>query len=362
MAHTKFPRLFIPGPVECHPDVLKWMGSPSLSHRSSEFRELYTSLTGKLKKLLFTQGRVFVITSSGTGAMEAAIRNCVQKKVLATVCGAFSERWWQMAGENGKASDKLEVEWGKAITPELVDAALAKGGYDTVTCVHNESSTGVMNPIDAIGKLIRQKYPDVLFCVDTVSSMAGAPVRVDDWGLDVCVASSQKAWGLPAGIAIAAVSERALARAKTTAGRGHYFDFVSFAASDDKQETPNTPSTSHFVALDAQCDKILAEGIEARFARHRKMSETTRAWAKKRFALFAQPGYESWTLTCIANTTKVDVEAMLKELMKRHNVRLANGYGKLKDKTFRIAHMADTTEAQLAELLGWLDAILDAKK
>ncbi len=350
-------RLFIPGPVEVAPEIREAMATPVLSHRSTDFRTLYGRLIPKLKTMLATKGRVFVFTSSGTGAMEAAIRNCVRKRVLSTVCGAFSQRWHEIAIACGKEADKLEVEWGKAIKPEAVEAALKKGSYDAITVVHNESSTGLMNPLPEIAAVVR-KFPDVLLLVDTVSSMAGVPIEVDKWGLDVCLASSQKAFAVPPGIAVVAVSDRTLARAKETPGRGLYFDFLEFASSDAKQETPNTPSTQHFVALDRQMDRILAEGLENRWARHRKIAETCRTWARKRFSLFPEAGYESVTLSCIRNDTKFETERMIKTLAQTRKVQIANGYGKLKEKTFRIAHMGDTTEQELSEILGWLDEIV----
>ncbi|MCI0340875.1 MAG: aminotransferase class V-fold PLP-dependent enzyme [Planctomycetales bacterium] len=350
-------RLFIPGPIEVSPEIREAMATPVMSHRSTDFRTLYGRLIPKLKTLLSTKGRVFVFTSSGTGAMEAAIRNCVRKRVLSTVCGAFSQRWHEIALACGKEADKLEVEWGKAVKPEAVEAALKKGSYDAITVVHNESSTGLMNPLPEIAAVVR-KFPDVLLLVDTVSSMAGVPLSVDAWGLDVCLASSQKAFAVPPGIAVVAVSDRTLARAKEVPGRGLYFDFLEFAASDEKQETPNTPSTQHFVALDRQMDRILAEGLENRWARHRKIAEQCRAWARKRFSLFPEAGYESVTLSCIRNDTKLETEKLIKTLAQTRKVQIANGYGKLKDKTFRIAHMGDTTEKELGEILGWLDEIV----
>lgn len=358
MSDAKFPKLFIPGPVHVDDEILRAMGSYPLGHRTSEFRALYGRLIPKLKQLLFCSERVFVMTNSGTGIMEACIRNLVKGRVLNLVCGAFSDRWHKIAKACAKPADAVHVDWGMANKPEHVDQALATGKYDTVTVVHNESSTGVMNPVAEIGQLVRRKYPDVLVCVDTVSSMAGAPMKFDEWGVDVMLASCQKAWGLPPGIAIAAVSQRALDRAKTVEGRGEYFDFLLYAKSDDNSETPNTPSTSHFVALDLQCDRILREGIEQRWARHRRLAERVRTWARTRWELFPEPGYESLTLTCIKNPGALDVEGLIKGIFKKHHARLANGYGDLKNKTWRISHMADLQDADIDELIGWIEAEL----
>jgi aspartate aminotransferase-like enzyme len=338
------------------PAILAAMGSYPLGHRTREFRALYRRLTTKLKTLLGCSGRVFVMTNSGTGAMEACIRNLVGRRVLNVACGAFGERWHAIARACGKPADLARVAWGRANRPDAVAHALAAGAYDTLTVVHNESSTGVMNPVAEIARQVRARHPDVLLCVDAVSSMAGAPMHFDDWGVDVLLASCQKAWGLPPGVAIVAVSERALARARATEGRGEYLDFVRYAESDDGSETPNTPSTAHFVALDLQCDRILAEGMDRRWERHRRMAETVRAWARRRWTLFAEPGFESQTLTCIQSPPGFDVAALLEALLRKHHVRVADGYGALKGTTWRLGHMGDVTEAAVAELLGWIHA------
>jgi len=164
-------RLFIPGPVEVRPESLLAMATPQVGHRSKEFQDLYASINGKLKKFLHTEQYVFLSTSSSTGVMEAGMRNLVKKKVLATTCGAFSERWYQMALDNGKEAEQLGVEWGKAIKPEMIDEKLKTGDFDTVAVVLNETSTGVMNPLKEIADVVK-KYDDVLLMVDAVSGMA----------------------------------------------------------------------------------------------------------------------------------------------------------------------------------------------
>jgi aspartate aminotransferase-like enzyme len=359
MAEINFPKLFIPGPVHVTDDILQAMASYPLGHRTPEFNQLYAGLQPKLKQILHTEQNVFIFTNSATAVMEACIRNLVKGRALNMVCGAFSDRWHSITKDCAKPCDAVSVEWGQPTTPEAVDAALSAGDYDTITIVHNESSTGLMNPVAAIATMIREKHPDVMICIDAVSSMAGAPIKFDEWGADVVLASVQKAWGIPAGIAIAAVSDRALERAKTVEGRGQYLDFLAFAKNDAKNFTPNTPSTSHFVALDVQCDKILAEGIENRWARHERMATKVRDWAKQRWTLFPAEGYESLTLTCIDNRDEsVDVPGLIKAIYEKHNARIANGYGGMKNKTWRISHMADLPEADLDTLLGWLDAEL----
>lgn len=230
-------RLFIPGPTEVRTENLFALAKPQVGHRSKEFQDLYARVLPKLKKVIGTDGRTFLFTCSSTGVWEAAIRNCVPQRVLCCMQGAFSDRWLTVAEANGKQADALRVEWGKAITAEAVDEALSKAAYDAITVVHNETSTGVMNRLDEIAAVVR-KYPDTLFLVDSVSAMAGAPTRADDLGIDVCLAGLQKAFALPAGLAVCSVSQRAMARAETVKDRGYYFDFLEMAKYDDRGMTP----------------------------------------------------------------------------------------------------------------------------
>jgi predicted phosphoserine aminotransferase len=343
--------------VEVRPENLLAMATPQIGHRTPEFGELYASINEKLKKMLATEGLVFIFTSSATGVWEAAVRNTIQKKCLNTICGAFSKRWHAVTKKNGKDCDVLEVEWGKAITPEMVDKELASGEYDTITLVLNETSTGVMNPVKEISQMIRKKYPDVLVLVDAVSAMGGIKMDIDDWGVDVCLSGMQKAFGLPSGITVCTVSDRAMKRAEQIEDRGYYFDFMNMLKYHKRNQTPSTPAIPHLFALDAQLTDILEEGVEAREERHKSMAETVQKWAKDRgFELFAEEGYESWTLTCVKNTKGFDIPALNKELAK-HDCMISNGYGDLKGKAFRIAHMADTQRWEILGLLALIDEI-----
>jgi aspartate aminotransferase-like enzyme len=349
-------RLFIPGPTETRVENLAALARPQIGHRSPEFKELYASVAPKLRRVLGTEGRVFLFTSSSTGVWEAAVRNCVGKRVLCCMQGAFSDRWHKVAEANGKEADPLQVEWGKAITAEMIDRALSSGKYDAITVVHNETATGVMNHLDEIAEVMR-KYPDVMFLVDAVSSMAGAKVGVDEYGIDVCLAGLQKAFSLPAGLAVAGVSQRALDRAKTIEHRGYYFDFLEMLKYDERSQTPSTPAIPQIHALDAQLDDILAEGVEQRFARHAALAGIVQGWARRNFGLFAEEGFESPTVTCVENTRGISVADLNTELGKQWAM-ISNGYGVLKEKTFRIAHMGDTQEWEIRGLLATVDRIL----
>jgi predicted phosphoserine aminotransferase len=290
---------------------------------------------------------------------EGASRNCIRddRKALHITTGAFAERWVQISRANGKQVEVIEVAWGQAATPEMVAEALQRDRYDAVCVVHNETSTGVTNPIKAIGAVVRQ-YEETLFLVDTVSGFLGAELRVDDWGIDIALTSSQKAFALPPGIAFAAVSDRVLQRAEQIAHRGYYFDFLELEKSLKKNNTPSTPPVSLMVAADRQLDDVLAEGIEQRWARHLQMRDVTVDWAQSRdFGLYAQAGYRSPTVTTIANTPGIDVNEMA-AFMAEKGFAMDQGYGKIKGKTFRIAHMGDMQPALLEEVLAGLDEFL----
>ena len=349
-------KLFIPGPTEVRDDVLAKLSTPQIGHRSKEFQQLYTSIVEKLKKALYTEKTIILSTSSGTGLMEMATRNFIGKKALSTICGAFSDRWAKIAKSNGKDIDAIEVEWGKHIPTDEIDKALSTGKYDCLLYTVNETSTGVRNPIEELSEVMK-KYPDVVWCVDAVSSMGGDLYKVDELGVDFILASAQKAWALPSGLAIGVVSEKAIERAKQVPNRGYYFDLMTFLKYNDRNQTPTTPAIPHLFALDYQLGKILDEGMENRYKRHLEMAEYVRTWAKQYFDLFPEPDYESVTLTAVANTRGISVAQLNDELGKRGKT-ISNGYGNLKEKTFRIAHMGDLTLDEIKELLNDIKEIL----
>jgi predicted phosphoserine aminotransferase len=350
-------KLFIPGPIWVHPDVLQAMTAQPLGHRSKQFEALYARVKANLKKVLATQGRVLISTSSGSGVWELVARSCVRRRALACMCGAFSDKWADVVRSNGKEVVEIKVEWGKPNTAEQVADALNRHDVDSVLVCHNETSTGLTNRVAEIAAVVRQR-PDVLLLVDSVSGMGGIPLDVDGWGVDLALASTQKAFGVHPGLAVFTASERAIERAKTIPNRGYYFDLLEFVKQDDKNQTVSTPALPQIYSLDAALGRMLAEGMEARFARHRRMADLVRDWARRHFALFPEPGHESDTLTCIRNTRKIDVSALNAKLLAQHDCIISNGYSKLKDVTFRIAHMGDMQEQDMRQLLAWIDEIL----
>ncbi|MFW6022397.1 MAG: pyridoxal-phosphate-dependent aminotransferase family protein [Halanaerobiaceae bacterium] len=349
-------KLYTPGPTEVRAELLNELATPQIHHRTMEFREIYDDIQGNLKKLLFTENPVFIFTSSSTGAMEAAVTNGVKKRCLNLVNGAFGSRWHKITKMNGVPCDKLELEWNEAIKPEMVEEKLATGEYDAVTLVSNDTSTGILNPIKEIGEVIK-KYDDVLFLVDAVSAMAGTEIRVDEWGIDMCLAGLQKAFALPAGLAVASISEKLLARSEEVEPRGYYFSLPVMNKYHQKSQTPSTPPIPQMFAMKKQLEDIVEiEGIENRFKRHQEMAEYVQNWAKKYFDIYPEEGYWSQTVTCVENTRGISVTELNKELVEKYNCRIANGYGDLKNKCFRIAHMGDMN---LLDIKGLLTAIND---
>jgi len=349
--------LFTPGPTEVDPEILREMARPVIGHRGAEMQELIKDLTPRLRPLFGTRAHdIFLTACSATGLWEAALRNCVARRVLVPVCGAFSERFYEVALSCGLEADPLHVEWGRAVPAQGVADMLATGRYDAVALVHNETATGVTNPLSEIAEAVRRQG-DVLFLVDAVSSLGGIPVEVDRNGVDVCLASVQKCLALPPGFSVCAVSPRALERSARRAGKGYYLDFVRLKGLFDRNMPMATPSVSHLFALRAQMTRIEAEGLETRYARHRVLAEMARVWASGRFGLFAEEKSRSNTVTCVANTRAVDLARFIQEVAGR-GFAIGGGYGRLKESTFRLGHMGDHTADGLRELLVTMDAVL----
>ena len=352
-------RFFVPGPTWVRPEILAELTRPMIGHRSPEFRELFGGINRDLKDLFATQQTTFVMTASGTGVMQAALENCVARRVLVTTCGAFSERWYNIAESLGYEVDRLDAGWGKAVEPEALADHLARHSrahYDAVTITHNETSTGVTNDVEALAAVVRDGAPDALVLVDSVSGLGGIPFRFDEWGIDVCLASVQKAIGLPPGITVVAASEQALVRARKHPYRGSYFDFIAYKESADNESVPSTPAIPQFYALGAQLEHIVrGEGLEPRFDRHRRM----RQLVHERTAGFATPAVDpaiaSATVTALVPQHRTP-ESIRTE-MKRRGYTLGGGYGEWKDRTFRIGHMGDMPLEDLEAMLEELSAV-----
>lgn len=351
-------RMFVPGPVDVADEVLQAQAAPMLPHRSKEFEATYRRASEKAQQLFFTQYRVFLTASSGTGLQEAAIRNFVDKRVLSVVNGAFADRWYDVAVSNGKEAEKLAFEWDTPASPERIVDAVRTGGFEALTVVHNETSTGMQNPVKEIAEAVKAASSDTLIFVDAVSSLGGARIEMDAWGLDMVLTSSQKCLALPPGLALGAVSDRAMEKARSVENRGWYFDLVRMEKHRLKDSSPATPAMSLIFALDFQLDRILAEGLENRFARHSAMAKRVHEWADAHdLAMYAPEGYRSQTVTTIKNERGIRVPD-LNAFLKQREMRIAGGYGPIKETTFRIAHMGETQMEDIEKLLAAMEEYL----
>ena len=352
------PKLFIPGPVEVSEKTFRAMCRPMIGHRSGDFKKLYGGIQPRLKELFGTTQPVMLSTSSAWGVMEGSVRNLVGSgKVLNCMCGAFSDKWFDVSKKCGKEAVALQVEWGQPVRGEQIRAALSAGGFDAVTLIHNETSTGVMSNIEEISAVMKD-FPDVCLIVDSVSSFSVVPIPMDALGIDVLLTGSQKALAMPPGLALFAASKKAMDRAATVKGRGYYFDFVEFAKNQAEDMTPSTPSISHIYALESKLDDIFTEGVAKRHARHAENNAIVHEWVRKQgLGFFAPEGFRSMSLTCIANTKGLDITELAKKAKERGFI-IDGGYGKLKGKTFRLSNMGDETPATMRELLAALDACL----
>lgn len=351
-------KLFIPGPIDVKKDVLEQMSRPMIGHRSKDASALQRSISRKLQEVFYTKEEILLSASSGTGLMEGAIRSCTTGRAAVFSIGAFGERWHKIAISNNVDADIYRVDKGDIITPEMVEEVLRTGKYDLATITHNETSTGVMNPLEEISQVIKD-FPEVVFCVDAVSSMAGTKIEVDKLGIDICITSTQKCFGLPPGMAMASVSQKAIEAAKNVKNRGYYLDLLELYNYIQKKDYqyPSTPALSIMYAMDYQLDRILEEGLENRYKRHLDMAQYVRDWAKKNFELFPKEEYASNTVTAIKNTRGIDISWLNKELGES-GYQISNGYGDLKDKTFRISHMGDYTMEDVEGLLETIDEVL----
>ncbi|HET7463199.1 MAG TPA: alanine--glyoxylate aminotransferase family protein [Longimicrobium sp.] len=362
----EFGRFFLPGPTEVHPDVLRAMTRPVIGHRGSEMSRILAECDPVLRGVFRTSRPVYVSSSSATGLMEGSIRNGVRRRALGLVHGAFSQRYRDLIADCGRQVETYEVAAGESHDPEQVFERLRAGGFDAVTVVHSETSTGVLNPLfeiaEAVRRAERETGDEILVLADGVTSVAGALVEAEGWGLDFLLTGSQKAMALPPGLAFGTASERMMARAATIPGRGQYFDLLEFDRYWQKHQTPNTPAVSLVYALAEQCRRIAAEGVEARADRHWAMARRCWEWVRDQgprwgLSLFAPEGRRSPTVTCIGVSGPVPAPEIVARL-KARGWTIGGGYGALKESTIRIGHMGDHTVDELDALLAATGEVL----
>ena len=353
-------KLFIPGPVEVSEKTYKAMTTPVFGHRSADFVELYQSIQPGLQQLFHTKDPVYISTSSAWGVMEGSIRNLVQKKVLNICSGAFSDKWYDVSLKCGREAKALQYEWGTPVDPDDIRRELSSGEFDAITLIHNETSTGTMNPLPGIMDAVRE-FPEVRSIVDSVSSFSAVRIEKDSLGIDVLLTGSQKALALPPGMALLSVSEAARDRAAQATDRGYYFDFIEFQKNHEKGMTPSTPVIPLIFALRSKLEDIFSEGLDQRYERHARLNAMVHAWIERHGLDTLPPReYASKTLSCVKNRYDWDLPAINSYLKEHHNCVIDGGYGKIKGKTFRISNMGDETDQTMNELLQALDQALQA--
>jgi aspartate aminotransferase-like enzyme len=343
-------RFFLPGPVYVLEEIRREMLRPVVAHRSAEFRAVWDAISAALPPVFRTARPCMVATGSSTLIMEAALVSFVERDVLHLVNGAFSERWLAIARSLGRQADEVSVPWGEAVTPDLLRAALRRKRYEAVTVVHNETSTGVLTPVAELARVAREES-DALLLVDTVSSLAGAPVESDAWGLDLVVAGVQKGIAAPPGLTAFTFSERAERRAEAIRHRGFYTDLLRYRDKQREGGPITTPAVAECYALAKQLERIAAEGLEARWARHARLATTTAVWAAAHGVGYpaAEP-VRSPTVSCLRPPRGITAPDLVRALAGR-GFTLGGGYGKWKPETFRIGHMGEVNDDDLAALL-----------
>ena len=354
-------RFFVPGPTWVRPEILAQLSRPMIGHRSEEFRRIYQEILEGLKELFRTTQNAFVATSSGTGLLEASILNVVPRRVLVCTCGAFGERWLKIAERIGLEVDHIDHPWGGPIDPERLATHLTgrRHHYDAVAITHNETSTGVINDLQALAEVVRAESEDTLVLVDAVSSLGSAPILFDEWGIDVCVASSQKGIALPPGLAVFAVSERAMTAATKKSYRGTYFDFLNFRKSAREGAAPFTPSIPHCYALAAQLEYILREEtLEKRWGRHVTMRDLTLARTAELAETIPPRTHTSPSVSAL-RPVKGDGHGVVRAMRER-GYTLGTGYGEWKEDSFRIGHMGDISVEDLSAMLDVLVEVLQS--
>lgn len=350
--------LFTVGPVPCRPEILDEMGRQMFSHRSEEYMGLQRDLIDKLRRFLETDGRVFLFPSSGSGFMESSVRNCVERKILCCVNGAFGERYVEVAESNGLEVEKLEEDLGKPIDAGKLDYKLSSSpDVEAVTITFNETSTGLLNPLPELAEVVNNH--DKLLFVDSVSAMGGTNIKVDEWGIDICFASSQKCFGVPPGLAVGSVSDEALKRSKKAENKGWYFDLELYEKYDEnKSGTHMTPPVPQILALDKRLEMIEEIGKEQHFEIYLERKRRIKKGVENLdLSLFPEEGYESPTVSCV-NAPEGKGGFEIYQAMREEGFELAKGYGALRDSTFRIGNMGHVTFGKIDRMLDSLEGVL----
>ncbi len=351
-------KLFTVGPVACYPEVLEAMGMQMVSHRSEEYKNLHVETVELLQRFLGTENEVFLFSSTGSGFMEASVRNCVNKKMLCCICGSFGKRYAEIATANGKQVETLKVPLGEPMLPDLLDQKLSEiPDVEAVSITHNETSVGLLNPLAKLAEVV--KSHGKLLLVDAVSSMGGTEIKVDRWGLDVCFSSSQKCFGVPPGLGVGSVSADALKKSETAENKGWYFDFKVWEKHQKKKGTPMTSVIPQIAGLNTILGMIEEKGGKEWFfdlyaERNRRIREGVQ---KLGLTMFPKSGYESPTVNCVNAPADVDGVTVY-ERMREEGFELAKGYGSVQNATFRIGNMGYIESETIDSMLDTLEKVL----
>lgn len=353
--------LMTPGPVPFHPGVYQAMSRVVFHHRTPEYRKTFGECVSMMKEVMQTKNDVFIISGSGTAAMEAAIANCVSPgdKVLALINGKFSERWAELTETFGGKTIPLEVEWGKAIKPEIVSEALDKEpDIKLVAVCQNETSTAVLNPLQEIAKITKEH--DKILVVDGITSVGGDYVYPDKWGVDILITGSQKCLGCSPGLGMIMVGPKAWEIIdKRENNPSYYLSLPAYKKSFEKSsETPYTSAISLIYGLHEALKMILEEGYENRVKRHRLMAKALRSGIEALgLQLLAEKGYESNTITAARYPDGVE-DGAFRKAMQKHGILVAGGQSYLKGKIFRVAHMNIIAEREILLVLAMTSLVL----
>lgn len=354
--------LMIPGPTPVPDDVLRACATPMMNHRGPEYMALQRELIAGLKTAFRTAGDVQIFPASGTGGLEAAVVNVLSPgdRVVAAPIGSFGERFAEIAAAYGADVRRVASEWGEPADAEALAAALAEEPRAKALLVtHNETSTGVLNDIQSIARAARAVRPDILILVDGISGMLAADLRTDEWGLDVVVGGSQKAWMVPPGLTFLSISERAWAAHAEARMPRFYFDFTRMKKSMATDQTPYTPALPQLFGLQVALRRILDEGLEASFARHARLGAATRAGVRALgLRLFAREGYYSNSLTAVWGPDGIAARDLRARMREAHGVVMAGGQGAIKDRIFRLGHLGYVDENDVVAALGALELSL----
>ncbi len=351
----------VPGPTPLPPEVRAALSTPMVSHRSQAFRGLLHRLDQTIRPLLGTEQQVLLLTTSGTGGLEAAVVNMVEPgdHVLSLSTGFFGERFASIAARYGATVDFLRSQPGCPVDPTMVAQRLSERSYRAVLVTHCETSTGVLNPIADIAAAVDRSQERPLLLLDGVSSLGAVPLDMDGLRIDVVVTASQKAWMTPPGLAMIALSERAWQRVEQCSTPRYYLDLIAARSSGIRGETPWTPGLSLMYGLEAALSLIKAEGFDEVVRRHLRLSRRVRAGLEAMdFRLLASPGYESPTVTAAYLPQGVAYESLSGLLESEHGVQVAGGVGEMKGKIIRIGHMGYIGEDNVAYLLESIAASL----